>query len=219
METQDIGTTVSAVISSVQDWFGLLALIIIVFAAMIYWLMKSADTKTKLIVFMVSVFAFIPLLYIFILKEPHPDTAKASNHTAQAVPGTLPESHNQTQIPKRQQNRLLGCGEVYNLLPMTGDGFLAVRTHPSTQEGERIDKLFNGDRVAIHQVVGDWVENSHIAHNGAHVKGWSHKRWIKDSPCPTTPQSPSVHTVKSSEKAPHTVVERDLNVHGNATFN
>ncbi|MEM0952046.1 MAG: SH3 domain-containing protein [Cyanobacteria bacterium P01_H01_bin.74] len=84
------------------------------------------------------------------------------------------------------------CGQVNNLLPPSqGDGFLAVRSAPSTTEGRRIYKLRNNDIVALGETESPWIQVMVIPSNqnlnglstSMPIYGWSHSRWIKPIAC------------------------------------
>jgi len=81
-------------------------------------------------------------------------------------------------------------GEVTNL-KTGGDGFLAVRSGPGT-DYEKIDEIFNGDRVWMFEQKGEWIG---VAYGSDAIscspvskdqaldkpgkKGWVHANWLQ----------------------------------------
>lgn len=65
-----------------------------------------------------------------------------------------------------------GAGTVMGLDP-DGDGFLAVRSGPGSNY-RMIDKLVNGNRVAIINGQGNWLAVEY----GNGRQGWAHGNWI-----------------------------------------
>ncbi|WP_296606472.1 SH3 domain-containing protein [Roseibium sp.] len=95
-------------------------------------------------------------------------------------------------IMERASDGLDTCalGEVTDL-KTGGDGFLAVRSGPGT-EYEKIDEIFNGDRVWMFEQKGHWIGVAYgsdaitcspisIDHplDKPGKKGWVHENWIK----------------------------------------
>ena len=80
-------------------------------------------------------------------------------------------------------------------LKKSGDGFLAVRSGPSTKYKMK-DKLYNGKRILLCDQRGDWFgviytkkntdcfegvnENITSTYKGRCWSGWVHKNWIKN---------------------------------------
>ena len=88
-----------------------------------------------------------------------------------------------------------GTGIVQGLDP-SGDGFLAVKAGPGLRY-DRIDKLYNGEEVAICATAGDWLGvvytrrhwdcnvfnnpgwSKALPYTGPCRSGWVHKRWVE----------------------------------------
>lgn len=85
-------------------------------------------------------------------------------------------------------------GVVVGLNPR-GDGFLAVRSGPSTRYRE-LDRLYNGDQVYMCGRRGDWIAIVYerpwrtncnvmtawpvtLPYTGPCRSGWAHRRWIR----------------------------------------
>ena len=85
-------------------------------------------------------------------------------------------------------------GSVVAGLDPQGDGFLAVRSGPGTGYG-MIDRLHNGDQVAVFGARGDWLGVSYgtrrdewpdlCANSGparalkGSQQGWVHRNWLR----------------------------------------
>lgn len=83
-----------------------------------------------------------------------------------------------------------GFGVVSGLNPR-GDGFLAVRSGPSTSF-KKLDELHNGDAVWLFEQRGNWIGVAYDAPdiecspipanrilNKTGKKGWVHKNWVR----------------------------------------
>lgn len=83
-----------------------------------------------------------------------------------------------------------GYGQVTGLKSW-GDGFLAVRSGPSSKY-KKLDELHNGDQVWMFEQRGNWIGIAYAARdlecspipadrilNKPGKKGWVHKNWIR----------------------------------------
>lgn len=95
-------------------------------------------------------------------------------------------------IMERAEADLDTCayGEVHGLRT-DGDGFLAVRSGPSTSH-RKIDEVYNGDKVWMFEQRGKWIgvvygvdhvdcspitQDREVPHPGK--KGWVHENWVR----------------------------------------
>ena len=79
----------------------------------------------------------------------------------------------------------ISCGKVYKLIPPpAGEGFLVVRTGPTTSCGKRQgDDLHNDDEVIVKASENKWLYIKRYAPPPV-VEGWSHGDYISEIACP-----------------------------------
>ena len=78
-----------------------------------------------------------------------------------------------TYCPPDAEAACYGVAEVMGLDPK-GEGFLAVRSGPGTAY-PKIGEVYNGERVGVYEVRGDWQA---ISYGNDNRLGWVHKNWL-----------------------------------------
>ena len=80
----------------------------------------------------------------------------------------------------------ISCGKVHSLIPPpAGDGFLVVRTGPTSICAKKQgDDLHNDDEVIVKAGQNKWLYIKRYSPQQPAVEGWSHSDYIRDIPCP-----------------------------------
>jgi hypothetical protein len=87
--------------------------------------------------------------------------------------------------PRPPLSTRISCGQVHSLInPPDGDGFLAVRTGPTTLCAKKQgDDLHNGDLVIVRSSQNKWLNIKRFSTQPL-IEGWSFGGYIRDIPCP-----------------------------------
>lgn len=170
-----MGLDYTEIIHSVKDWFGVIALIITVLGVSFYKITKNLSAKYQFIALMFLITTMMPVVYIKLFSEikiPATTTASGTQKSTDSAPAA---SENK---PVPAKDIIIGCGRVHNLRPASGDGFLVVRSGPNKND-DKIDEIFNNEAVNILKKEDNRL---HIIYR-ENLRGWVHKKWIKDTPC------------------------------------
>ena len=87
--------------------------------------------------------------------------------------------------PQPPLSTRISCGKVAGLIrPPEGEGFLAVRTGPTTLCANKLDdQLHNDDQVIIRATRDKWLYVKRFS-SRPFVEGWSYVDYIRDMECP-----------------------------------
>jgi hypothetical protein len=87
--------------------------------------------------------------------------------------------------PRPPLSTRISCGKIFNLKPPPeGDGFLAVRTGPTTLCANKLDdELHNDDQVIVRAARDKWFYVKRFS-SRPYVEGWSYGDYITNIECP-----------------------------------
>ncbi len=145
------------IISVVDDWFAVIALILLILGSLAFWAVKNATPKLRIIVLFGFMAFLAPILYI-----------KAFEST------TNPGPKNPV-VGEYGPRPALGCVTVAGLAHLeASQQFLAVRDGPATSNTE-VRRLYAGDQVPFFGKFDNWYN---IAGPYNNWNGWSHGNYL-----------------------------------------